>query len=227
MFNLIDVIVIAVLLLSAFIGYKRGMVKTIIGFTSFFVAIGVAMLFYKPLAIILTEKTQIDEWIIENLETINTKDSKEEQQDESTTENTQKELSLTDAFTKLPGALVEKIDVVEDAKAKVRHEIAMKASELIMNLLSLILIFLVVKITLFIAELLLGGLVKLPVIKQVNEILGMTLGAIMGFIEVYIAFALITFISSITDISFIIDAIKSSIFASAMFENNLIIRLLF
>lgn len=229
MFNLIDVIVIAVLFLSAFIGYKRGFVKTIIGFASFFVALGVAMMFYKPLGIILTEKTTIDEWIVENLERINSKesgDSTEIVPQEQMAENSSKELSLTDAFNKLPGALVEKIDF-EDTKAKVKHEIATKVSELIMNLLSLISIFLVVKVTLFIAELLLGGLVKMPVLKQINEILGMSLGAIMGFVEIYVAFAVITFISSITDILFIVDAIKSSAFASALFENNLLIKLLF
>ena len=70
-------------------------------------------------------------------------------------------------------------------------------------------------------------MMKLPVLKQLNEILGMSLGAVIGFLNMYLAFAIITFISSITDISVVIDAIKSSMIANAMFENNLIIRFLF
>ena len=65
------------------------------------------------------------------------------------------------------------------------------------------------------------------VLKQLNELLGMTIGAVIGFLQVYISFAVITFISSICDIAVVIDAIKVSAFASVLFENNLIIKLLF
>jgi len=57
--------------------------------------------------------------------------------------------------------------------------------------------------------------------------LGLLFGAIMGFIELYVAFAVFTLISSIADISFVINAIQSSLIARIMFENNLIIKFLF
>lgn len=223
--NLIDIIVLAVILIMGFIGYKRGLIKTAIGLCSFFIAIAVSLMFYKPLAIILTEKTQIDEWIVENLEK-KAQDSPEKLPEETEPEVEEEELNVQNALEKLPGAILEKIDL-SSAKAAIVHEMAVKAAELIMNLLSLISIYLVIKITLFIAELLLSGLMKLPVLKQVNEILGMCLGAVMGFIDIYIAFAIITFVSSITNIAFIVDPIKASAIAKYMFENNLIIKLLF
>ena len=55
----------------------------------------------------------------------------------------------------------------------------------------------------------------------------LSIGGILGFVEMYIVFGVFTFISSITDISFIIDAVKASAFASILFENNLIIKFLF
>ena len=229
MFNLIDIIVLAIILISAFVGYKRGFVKTAVGLVAFFVAIGLSLMFYKPLAVILTEKTSIDDWIVENLEHPKKVESGETMQiveEKDSSEMGEEEATLQSVFEKLPDAIIEKIDI-ENAKQKATHEVALKVSELIMNLLSLIIIFVVVKFTLFIAELLLSGLMELPVLKQVNEILGMCVGAAIGFIEIYISFAIITFISSITNISFVVDAIKVSAFASSMFENNLIIKLLF
>jgi len=228
--NLMDIITIAVILLSAFIGYKRGLVKTAFGFVSFFVAIGVALLFYKPLALILTEKTTIDDWIIEKIENTQSVSGDIEKLDKEVAseeeieaqENTIIENSLSD----LPSVVIEKFNL-EEIKNNAKHEIAIKVSELIMKLLSLIIIYLVVKITLFVAGLLLNSLMNLPVLKQVNEILGLIIGTLIGFLEIYTAFAVLTFISSIANISFIIDPIKASFFASMLFENNLLIKLLF
>ena len=107
------------------------------------------------------------------------------------------------------------------------HEAALKVSELSMNILSLIAIFVIVKVTLFVVSILLGGIMKLPVLKQMNEVLGLAFGAFMGFFEMYIAFAGITFISSVADISFVVDAIKASLIGASMFEHNLIINFLF
>ena len=67
MFNIIDIIVVLVILFSVFLGYKKGFVKTVVSLLSFFVAIGMALFFYKPFAVILTVNTTIDDWIIENI----------------------------------------------------------------------------------------------------------------------------------------------------------------
>lgn len=243
MFNLIDIIALAVILISAFIGYKRGLVKTAFSLLSFFIALGLAILFYKPLALILTEKTTIDDWIIERVENSGTSTVEvvEEQPKEEVVEDETKDFSIdslvdsvkqdgfaviTNTFSELPNVLVEKFDV-EDIKASAKHTFALKVSELIMNLLSLIAIYIVVKITLIVAGFLLNGLMEMPVLKQVNEILGMIIGGMLGFVELYIVFAIFTFVSSITNINFIIDAIKASAFASVLFENNLIMKFLF
>lgn len=225
MFNIIDIIVILIILLSVFLGYKKGFVRTTISLLSFFIAIGLALLFYKPVAVILTENTTIDEWIIENIAS----DKKDEELDE-TTNNDGDTLQGTDAFLdmigNLPSTFIAGFDL-EEIKTDTKQEIAYKISELIMNLLSLIIIYVVVKLTLVIAAFILDGIMKFPVLKQLNEILGMVIGAVIGFLEVYVAFAIITFISSICDISVVINTIKISAFARILFENNLIINLLF
>ncbi len=227
MFNLIDVILVGVVLIAGFIGYKVGFVKTVISFLSLFIALGLALLFYQPLSVILIENTEIDNWIEEKIMNYDTSGDTVVNE-ETTIETTEKEEdnSITAILSNLPEMISENLNI-ESAKNSIKHEIAVKTSEMIMKLLSIIIIYVVVKVTLLVASIVLGGMMKLPVLKQLNEILGMSLGAVIGFLNMYLAFAIITFISSITDISVVIDAIKSSMIANAMFENNLIIRFLF
>ena len=241
MFNLIDVVVILIILLSAFIGYKRGFVKTIISLFSFFIAIGVAVMFYKPLAVILTENTTIDDWVRDRIVNSRVNESGEivyagDTEDSSTSGETtqityvpeteeEKQITVKEILEDLPNTLTSAFDISE-AKENAKHMLADRLSEQIMKLLSLIIIFALVRVTLIVAGFLLNGIMKLPVFKQVNEILGMSFGAVLGFILIYASFAIITFISTVSDISFVIGAIKASSFASAIFENNLIIKLL-
>ncbi len=236
MFNLIDVIVLAVILIMGFVGYKMGFVKTIISLLSFFIAVGIALAFYKPLAVILTEKTDVDEWIIEKVVhtridssgdmIVLTEENEVELQETLPVETKEeKESVVKGILEELPNNIISSLSLKE-ARDNAKVEFANKLSELIMKLFSLIIIFLVVKVTLLIATFIIDGIMKLPVLKQVNEVLGLTIGVILGFIEMYVVFAVITFISSIADISFVVVAIKSSAFASIMFENNLIIKLL-
>ena len=238
MFNVIDIIVIVIILISIFLGYKKGFVRTAINLLSFFIAIGLALVFYKPLAVILTENTTIDDWIIDNITSSNNANEKNEldesesnnsninlDTDSNNTEETNIEFIIK-MFENLPATITNNLEF-EEVKNNTKQEIAYKVSELIMNLLSLIVIYIVVKVTLAIAAFILDGIMKFPILKQLNEILGMVIGTIIGFIQIYVAFAVITFISSICDISIVIETIKMSAFAKILFENNLIINLLF
>ena len=243
MFNVIDIIVILIILISVFLGYKKGFVRTAVSLLSFFVAIGVALLFYKPLAIILTENTTIDDWIIMNI-TSNHDDNEKLTESSETDESGDVPMFIEEAsnlteeketnnlglvigmLENLPATITDKLSL-EEIKSDTKQEIAYKVSELIMNLLSLIIIYIVVKVTLIIAAFILDGIMKFPILKQLNEILGMGIGAVIGFIQIYVAFAVITFISSICDISVVIETIKLSAFAKILFENNVIISLLF
>lgn len=243
MFNVIDIIVILIILISVFLGYKKGFVRTAVSLLSFFVAIGLALLFYKPLAIILTENTTIDDWIIMNI-TSNHDDNENLTESSETDESGDVPMFIEEAsnlteeketnnlglvismLENLPATITDKLSL-EEIKSDTKQEIAYKVSELIMNLLSLIIIYIVVKVTLIIAAFILDGIMKFPILKQLNEILGMGIGAVIGFIQIYVAFAVITFISSICDISVVIETIKLSAFAKILFENNVIISLLF
>ncbi len=231
-----DLIVGMIILIAVFLGYKKGFVRTVIRLISFFVAIGLSLMFYKPLATILIENTTIDDWIMENITSSSQEqevqkvqqshEDKEQEEIKTASTSSKTDGNMLDWFTNLPAAFTEGMNL-EEIKEEGRYELATQISELIMNLLSLMIIYVIVKVTLAIATWILDGIMKIPVLKQLNEILGMGIGVVIGFAQVYIAFAILTFLSSICDISFVIEAIKASAFASILFEHNIIIYLLF
>jgi len=229
MINLMDIILIAIIALAGFIGYKLGFIKAVISFLSFFVAIGIALAFYSPLSVILAENTSIDNWIEDKIMNYSVSGDTEIEQDEVPAKSDTGSVegtAISEILADLPNVVSNNLDLTT-VQDNIRHEIAKRVSELIMKLLSLILLYVIVKITLSIAMFVLGGVMKLPVLKQLNEILGMGLGAIIGFLNMYLVFGILTFISSITNIDFVVDAIKSSMIASVMYDNNIIINILF
>ena len=59
----LDLIIILVILLFTFLGYRKGLVKIAVKLCAFLIAIIVSLLFYKPVSNIIIENTELDEKI--------------------------------------------------------------------------------------------------------------------------------------------------------------------
>ena len=59
----LDLIVILVIALFTFIGYKQGLVKTAIKILAFFIALVVSLMLYKTIGNVIMKNTQVDEQI--------------------------------------------------------------------------------------------------------------------------------------------------------------------
>ena len=56
---IIDIVVIAILALSIFFGYKRGLIKVIFNLCAFLVALILTFILYKPVASFVIENTDL------------------------------------------------------------------------------------------------------------------------------------------------------------------------
>ena len=63
MFNVADIVVIAIVIIAIFMGYKKGFIKTLFGVLSFFIAIAITFTFYKPVMELIKERTGFEEWL--------------------------------------------------------------------------------------------------------------------------------------------------------------------
>lgn len=158
---LIDIILIAIILLSVFLGYKKGLVRLGAKLFAGIIAIIVTITVYKPVSGIIINNTQIDEKIktiiIENMT--------------NTNEN-------------------EDNGIISNTTSKIENNIISAEAENIANVIvyvvTAIVLFIAVKIILGILISLLNLVAKLPILKQFNEIGGIVYGLLRGVLIVCI-----------------------------------------
>lgn len=219
MFNIADVIVILIVLVFGLLGYKKGFIKTAFGMASFFVAIVLAFSLYKPVVYTITMNTEIDEWIY------NTIAGKVEEKDSINVENKSDDISIDEAIKNLPENMKEQLGL-DEIKTQAKVAIAERVTEIALNIIAFISVYIIARVLLAILCFVLDKLMLLPVLKQLNEILGLIIGLLRGVFGIFIVFSVITFLSSVCDIEVINLYISNSLIAKFLYENNFIIYLL-
>ena len=196
---LVDLILIAVIALFAFIGYKRGLIKVAFNLISFILAIVISIVLYRPISTFVINYTPLDDMIETAVE---------------------ERLSSSDITTE------EKENIVSNYYNNIKNSstavIADGISKTIINIGCMIIVFIVSKIILFFFRSMGDLIAKLPLIKQVNHAGGFLYGILKGFIIIYLLLALISIISPIIDINEIVTIINNSIITNIMYNNNII-----
>lgn len=202
---LIDLIVLGIIALSAFIGYKQGLIKSAIKILSFFIAIAVALVLYKPVANIVIEKTTIDDkisnTIVENI-------SLEEQNkdEESNVKNI-----IPDAIVKTTNGTI--------------NEMAQTLSTKIVEICVVLILYILVRIALRFISALADLVAKLPIIKQFNKLGGLIYGFVKGIFMVYVLLAILYLLSPLINKD-TINKIDGTTLTKFMYNNNLITNII-
>ena len=199
-----DIAILVIISLSAFIGYKQGLVKVAIKMVSFLIAIIVAFALFKPVSILIINNTQIDDKI-EN--TIVEKITPEGLTKEDKAGN---ELNITSKV----------VDTTNNTIGNIANTFTVKLIEIVVFLL----IFIIVRIVLRFITALADLIAKLPVLKQFNEAGGLIYGIIRGAVLVLIVFAIMLLCEPLIG-SFIKDIIETSIVAKFVYNNNIILNI--
>lgn len=208
---IVDLIIIAVVLLFIFLGYKKGLTGSLIKLLSFIIAIVVAFVLYKPVANAVVENTVIDDNIRATLSaTLGVEDK---------TENTEENV---------PSTIMNNINKeIENATDEVKANVIDHTTITIVNIGSGIVIFLAVRVILVLISLFAKILTDLPVIKQVDKLGGLAYGAIEGIFIVYAVLAVISLTSVIWANNAVVTAIAKSSLGEMLYNNNIILNLLF
>lgn len=205
MFFVVDLIIVAIILLFTFLGYKRGLIKLAIKLCTFIIAIIVAFMLYKPVSNVIIENTGIDE-SIENAITRSILPEGVSADEE------------IDLSNDLPSI------ILDNSKNTVRS-ISTSISTTLIETVCLLVIFIGVKIILkfitFIADL----IAKLPILNQFNKLGGTIYGILEGLLIVFVGFAIVSLIAPLLDAS-ILEAINGSTLGSYFYNNNVILRFL-
>ena len=193
----VDLIIIAIIALSAFLGYRKGFVTLAIKFFAFIIAIAITFIIYKPVSNVVINVTQIDE-SIEN--SILEKANEIMTNEENETSN----------------------KMLEDAKTGILPQ---TAREIAVNIVTggvVLILFIAVRIALKFVTALAKIVAKLPIIKQFNEMGGLLYGILRGVLVVYIAMLLIGVVGQINPQNSIHQNINESYVGKMMYENNVL-----
>ncbi|MEG0771339.1 MAG: CvpA family protein [Clostridia bacterium] len=202
----IDIIIVAILAIAILLGYKNGLVKSLIALFGFILAIVLAFTFSTTLGNFIGEKfinPPIKSFVSN---TITEKVGKTVLEDVGTAKDdviTVVTKALESVNLKFIGLEDKKNEIINSIKTAPKNEtieqsinnavsdISAPISNGIGKAIAFVIILIVTMIALVIIKFIFGFVNKLPIIKQFNKLGGLIVGIINGFIIVFIALAVL------------------------------------
>lgn len=197
-----DVIVFGAVLLCGFIGYKTGLMKSLITIVSYALSVVLSFLLYPVVAELLL-KTSLYPYLTK---TVNEKIVSG---------------SVPETSGGFWGLFVENMS---ESLEKTAESISASVAEFLISLLAFVLMIVVFKILTGLIARTLTFVTKVPVVKQLNRLGGAVLGGVTGVFVLYIVFALIMFSEPVKAESKVLTEIDKSWIASEMYENNYLLN---
>lgn len=211
---IIDLIIVGIIALCVIVGYAKGLTGALIKIVSFVLSLIIAFILYMPISNYIINNTQIDD-MIQN--TIRESILKNDDQ-------TKKEENMPTAITDYINQKVE--DASNSVKENVVNSTAKDVSQTIVRAGTWIMLFIIARIALIVLKFITALIAKLPVIKQFDKLGGIIYGLLEGLVITYFALALISFITPMTKGNLSSDINKSYI-GSGMYNNNLLLKIIF
>ena len=209
---IVDIVILAILLLCIIIGYVRGLTGSLIKILSFVLSIVIAFILFIPISNLIIENTQIDENLEQSIREMIIGNGQNEEE------------NMPQAITDYIGQKVE--GAADDAKEAIADSTANEVAITIVKAGTWIVLFIVARILLIFLKFITALIAKLPVIKQFDKLGGIICGILEGLIIVYVLLAIISFVSPMINGS-LASAIDESYVGSMMYNNNLLLKIIF
>ena len=192
----IDIIVVLFILLSVFLGYKKGLVALGIHLVAFIVALVIAFVLYRPIGALIINNTNIDENLQETIET--------KLEETINTENGE----------------TSGISIIGEVQTEAVSETAKTLSENIIYGATIVVLFIILRIALVFITIITNWIAELPILKQVNKTGGIVYGLLRGLIIVYLILLIINLIVSLNPQNAINQVVSETYLTKLMMEYN-------
>ena len=206
-----DICVIAIMALSIFLGYRKGLVKIAVKLCAFLIAIIVSLVFYKPVSNLIIINTELDEKIEDVIAGKFTEEKNIDESDKSFLNNIQVYID----------------DTIVETKNGIVENVSKEISERLINILAMIGIFIVTRLILILLVLISDLITNIPIIKQFNKLGGVFYGIIRGMLLIYGILSIVFLVISISSNNNILTTIDSSFITKFMYENNILLNIIF
>ena len=196
---IIDVIILLLILLSTYLGYRKGLVSLAVSFIAFIAAIIITVILYRPIGNLIINNTKFDE----NLQT------------------TIQE-KVEDIVTKDEGENKTTNGLVESAKQGVLPSAARTIAVNVIYGITMIVLFVVARLALLLINLLADTIAKLPIINQFNKAGGILYGLLRGLIITYLIVIIINLIIVFNPNGSVSKAVQQTFLTKTISEYNVL-----
>lgn len=225
MSNWLFVVVIVLFVGSIYSGYKKGLFKTIFSVASIIIAIAITTFLSPYIAVQINNSEAITQKVrkqVMGLINENTKSQSDEEQEEFINN------MPIPKYAKEYLRNNNNLQIYEERALNSFYEyVADGLVRMVINLITFIVIYFIIRIGLVIFSFMGNIITRLPIIEQFDGMGGTLLGAVQGIMEIWILFLIITFISS-TDIGqSAMDCIQSNGILEMLYNNNIIMQIMY
>ena len=219
----LDIVVVVLFLVSAFLGYKKGLINVIFNLCAFIIAFILTWILYTPVSNLIINNTQLDENI---KSTIIEKGVVEENEENNQEKSNKKEKSKDESnVNKYVENYVSK--AANEAKNEIVKSTADIVAEKTVAIIVAIGLFIVIRLILILLRFVANGIAELPLIKQCNEVGGLAYGIIRGLFVIYLLFAICFIVMSVNNIEAVSNVIDGSFISKFIYNNNIILKIIF
>ena len=191
----VDIIIIAILALSIFLGYKKGLVELGIKAAAVIIALVATIILYRPISNFIIDKTKLDE----NLQQI-----------------------IMEKSEKIIEENVVQNEITDEIQNQMLPDTAHELSLNIIRAGVILVLYIAIKIALRFVTALANLIAKLPILDQFNKLGGIIYGAIRGLLIIYVALLIIQFVSEVNPGNVVNEEINKSFIGKEMYERNVI-----
>ena len=221
---ILDIVIIAIIALSIFLGYRKGLVKIAVKLCAFLIAIIVSIVFYKPVSNIIINNTQLDEKI-ESAIIENGSIKIEEDEETQTYAQEQEEEQTKESFLENVQGYVD--ETITETQNELVRKAAKEISGRLINIIIIVGLFIITRLILILLVLISDVITNIPIIKQFNKLGGILYGIIRGLLLIYAILAIVFLVVSISGNSNILQTIESSVLTEFMYESNILLNIIF
>lgn len=216
---IIDLILVTIIGLNIFFGYKKGLIKVTFSIFAFFIALIATVILVKPVSYLIIKNTQIDEKIKTSII-----DNNYFKDDEQSDENSKQEESISDKNQNfiqkyIMNTITEKTN---EAKNRALESTSEAISIKIVEIITAIVVFVLIRIIIIILSLILDFISKIPIIKQFDKAGGIIYGFLKSLVIIYIILTVIFIIESVKGNTVISRAIDESVITKVLYNNNIV-----
>lgn len=206
----LDIIIIALIALGAFRGYKKGLIGILFSIIGMAAAIILAFILQTAVAKSLYN-TGIGESIRTTVSTELTKSIEEKIKDNSN----------EDDKINFYGIIVDTLAGEEQIES-----VSEKVTMAILKGISFVLVFFIVMLISYILQMILNVVFNLPILNSVNNIGGIIGGILKVVVKIYVVLAIVYFISATSFLQPVTNIIDNSILTKVLYNNNIFVNII-